>query len=108
MCDEQAQSLTCFSVGVCDDEQAQLDEVVETFKHELGGLIVAEVETSFGLDEDEKPNTSQVASMQTAKDKRTASAMKHLNVVKNGSYGFLQWEEGYTRTAHEEEAWKDA
>ena len=93
---------------MCGDEQAQLDEVVETFKNELGGLIVAEVETSFGLDEEEKPNPSQVASMQAAKEKRTAAAMKHLNVVKNGSYGFLQWEEGYTRSAHEEEAWKDA
>lgn len=107
-CDERAQSLTCFSVRVCDDEQAQLDAVVDTFKDELGGLIIAEVETSLGLDEDEKPNASQVASMQAAKDKRTAAAMRHLNVVKNGSYGFLQWEEGYTRSAHEEEAWKDA
>jgi hypothetical protein len=106
-CDEQAQSLTCFSVCLCD-EQTQLEAVVDTFKNELGGLIVAEVHTSFGLEEDEQPDTSQVASMQAAKDKRTAAAMKHLNVVKNGSYGFLQWEEGYTRTAHEEEAWKDA
>ena len=86
------------------DEQTQLDAVVETFKNELGGLIVAEVETSFGLEEDERPSAEQVASMQAAKDKRTAATMKHLNVVKNGSYGFLQWEEGYTRTAHEEEA----
>jgi hypothetical protein len=86
----------------------QLDAVVETFKNDLGLLIVAEVHTSFGLDEDEQPSAQQVASMQAAKEKRTAAAMKHLNVVKNGSYGFLQWEEGYTRTAHEEEAWKDA
>ena len=81
---------------------------METFKNELGGLIVAEVEKSFGLEEGEKPDPSQVASMQAAKDKRTAATMKHLNVVKNGSYAFLQWEEDYTRTAHEEEAWKDA
>ena len=81
---------------------------METFKNELRGLIVAEVHTSFGLEEDGHPDASQVASMQAAKDKRTAAAMKHLNVVKNGSYGFLQWDEGYTRTAQEEEAWKDA
>ena len=93
---------------MCDDEQTQLDAVVDTFKNELGGLIVAEVEALFGLDEDERPNAPQVSAMQAAQEKRTAAAMKHLNVVKNGSYGFLQWEEGYTRTAHEEEAWKDA
>ena len=39
---------------MCNDEQAQLDEVVETFKNELGGLIVADVEVSFGLEEEEK------------------------------------------------------
>ena len=100
--------LTSLSVRTCCDEQAQLDEVVETFKDELGGLIVKDVEGSFGLEEEEKPSPEQVKARDAAKDKRTAATMKHLNVVKNGSYAFLQWEEGYMRTAHEEVAWKDA
>jgi hypothetical protein len=32
---------------------------------------------------------------------------KHIALVKNGQYAFVQWEPSYTRNADEQEAWDD-
>lgn len=81
---------------------------METFKKELGERIAGQVRETMGLNDGDDVLTSQHEAVLLAVEKRTATALQHVNLVKAGPYAFLQWEADYERKQEEEEAWTAA